>query len=426
MKKHWVVTAAMTGICVASCGVDSQGEATGGVDLAGAEAGGTGSESTSIRGFAVVGSDFTSSTVSLLSVSGATVSASFISSASSDPGLSAALGGDLALPSTALTGPELLVIDRFPTSVLTWVDLQSASVRSQLSVATGFSSNPHDYVPFSATKAFVPRFEPNLMSGLAPFDAGNDVLIVNPRSSSVEGSIDLTPAFAAEPREVYPRADRALMAGGKLRVLTLGLNADFTARADSRLITIDPETNAIEGVLILEGMTSCGSAALSPDGAELAIACGGDAARDSAEGLSDSGVVLVDVADVPAEARRWTSAGLGVGQVNKLAWTSADQVAMLTLGRFNADFSAAEARDEARTLNVHNGGLSDAWLSSAPFNLGDVACALADSVCLVADAETEGGVVHRLSIGSQGEVSVVGRVKPDTGSGLPPRWIGTY
>jgi hypothetical protein len=318
------------------------------------------------------------------------------------------------------------VIDRFPASVLTWVDLQTASVRAQLSLATGYSSNPHDYVPFTATKAFVPRFEPNLKSGLEDFDAGNDVLIVNPTSATVDGRIDLTPAFAGEAPGIYPRADRALMAGGKLRVLALGVNADFTEWVDSRLITIDPETSLIEDVLIFEGMRSCGSAALSPDGTELAVACGGDTALDPSSGFPDAGVVLVNVADAFLEARRWTSSELGLGPVNRLAWTSADQVAVLTVGRFNADFSAAEANDEARTLNVRDGGISDAWLSAGPFNLGDVACALEQHVCLVVDAETEGGVVHRLAVDAQGEVDVVGRIKPDAASGLPPRSIGTY
>jgi hypothetical protein len=421
MNDRWMFTVAMA----AGCGVESAAEPSGGVDLEEAGAGVSGAESTPIRGFAVVGSDFTSSSISLLSLGGEVVSASLISSASSNPGLSAALGGDLALSSTTLTGSELLVIDRFPSAVLSWVDLQTAQVRAQLSVATGYSSNPHDYVPFSATKAFVPRFEPNLMSGLEDFDAGSDVLIVNPTTARVEGRIDLTGAFAGEAPGIYPRPDRALIAGGKLRVLAVGLSADFTAIADSRLITIDPETNAIEEVLILDGMTSCGSAALSPNGTELAIACGGDASQDPAQGFPDSGVVLVNVADEFLEARRWTSSQLGVGQVNRLAWTNADQVALLTFGRFNADFSAAEASDEGRTLNIRDGEVSDPWLSAGPFNLGDIACTLGN-VCLVADAEAEGGVVHRLSIGPQGELRVEGRVKPDAASGLPPRSIGTY
>lgn len=418
MQKRRMVVVALMAACAAGCDVESQAQPTGGVDLE--------STRTPIRGFAVVGGDFTSSSISLLSTSGEVVSASLISSASSDPGLSAALGGDLVLPSTTLTGPELLVIDRFPAAVLTWVDLQTASVRSQLSIATGYSSNPHDYVPFTATKAFVPRFEPNLMSGLEDFDAGNDVLIVNPTSASIEGRIDLAPAFAGEAPGIYPRADRALMAGGKLRVLALGLNADFTEGVDSRLITIDPATDAIEDVLILEGMTSCGNAALSPDGTELAIACGGDATQDPSTGFPDAGVVVVDVEDAFLEARRWSSSELGIGPVNRVAWTSVDQVAVLTFGRFNADFSAAEANDEARTLNVRSGEVSDAWLSAGPFTLGDVACALEQNVCLLVDAETEGGVVHRLAIDSLGDVDVVGRVKPDAASGLPPRSLGTY
>src|SRR5262245_18428241 len=120
------------------------------------------------------------------------------------------------------------------------------------------------------------------MSGVAPFDAGNDVLIVDPTRASVVDRIDLTPAFADAPAGFYPRADRALLAGGRLRVLAVGLDADFTTHVDSRLVSIDPTTIAIEDVLVLEGMNGCGSAVASPDGRELAIACGGAYARDPA------------------------------------------------------------------------------------------------------------------------------------------------
>jgi hypothetical protein len=77
---------------------------------------------------------------------------------------------------------------------------------------------------------------------------------------------------------------------------------------------------------------------------------GGDVVQDPSEGFSDSG------AGQRGRSFRRGSAldrrRLGVGRVNRLAWTSADQVAVLTFGRFNADFSAAEASDEARMLSV--------------------------------------------------------------------------
>lgn len=412
---HHFYTALVASLAVA-CGVESQGEPNGGVNL----------ELADTRGFAVVGGDFSSSIVSLLGRDGSVQSASFISSASSDPGLSSALGGDLVLPTMTLTGDELVLIDRFPGSILTWVDLSTAAVRAQLSVATGYASNPHDYVPFSPSKAFVPRFEPNLMSGRVPFDGGSDVLVIDPQTASIVDRIDLAAAFAGAPAGVYARPDRALMAGGKLRVLAVGLSADFTASADSRLITIDPVTHAIDDTLVLAGLNGCGSGEVSPAGDLLAIACTGIAGADPASGFADSGVVLVSLAEPPAEIERWTAATLAVGQINNLAWLDAEHLAVLTFGRFNPDATAAEANDEARTLDVAAGTISAPWLEAGPFSLGDIACSLADATCVLADAETDGGLVHRLGIGASGEVTALGAVAADTVAGLPPRSFGTF
>jgi len=408
----------MAGSLLVACDVESQGASSGGLYL---EAG-----SADIRGFAVVGGDFTSTTISLLGVDGRVQSSAFISSASMAPGLSAALGGDVVLPSTTQRGDELVLIDRLPASVLSWVSLETAEVRAQLSVATGFSSNPHDYVPFSPTKAFVPRFEPNLASGDEDFDGGNDVLVIDPSAATIDDRIDLTPTLADEPAGFYPRAERALIAGGKLRVLAVGLNADFTDSVDSRLITIDPVTHAIESVLVLDGMKACSSARPSPDGSALAIACNGAFGTDPAQGFPDSGVVIVDIADELLEARRWTAADLGVGPVNQVSWLDPTHLAVLTFGRFNADGTMPEASDEARTFDVDSGTVGEPWLSTGPFSLGDVACSLEDGACIVADAETDGGVVHTLVVGPEGEVRLTGTVKPDAAAGLPPRSIGTF
>lgn len=416
MRQCWKVVAASA--LAAACGVESPGAA--GEGLANdAEAGAE-------RGFAVVGGDFTSTAISLLGVDGEVRVSPFISSASTDPGLSAALGGDVVLPSTPQRGDELVLIDRLPASVLTWVELATGAVRAQLSVATGFSSNPHDYVPFSPDTAFVPRFEPNLRSGAEPFDGGNDVLVIDPSSATITGRIDLMPALAGEPAGYYPRAERALIAGGKLRVLAVGLDADFTDSLDSRLITIDPVSHALESVLVFEGMKACSSARPSPDGSVLAVACNGAFGAASSGGFEDSGVVLVSVADEPVERERWTAAALGVGAINLAAWLDDTHLALVTFGRFSADGTAAEADDEARTLDLDAGTISEPWLRAGPFSLGDVACSLEAGACLVADAEADGGVVHTLAIGPAGGVTLTGRAKPDPLTGLPPRALGAF
>jgi hypothetical protein len=414
----WMAAGLLTIAFGAACDVADQTALGGGVDLADSDR--------ALRGFAIVNGDFTSSSISLVSPQGEMQSSGFLSSASSAPGLSAALGGDLVLPSSSVGGHELVIIDRFPAAVLSWVNLETAEVRAQLSVATGYVSNPHDYVQFSASKAFVPRFEPNLMAGLEPFDAGNDVLVVDPASATLVDRIDLTPAFADAPPGFYPRADRAVLAGGRLRVLAIGLNADFTEHVASRLISIDPETNAIEDVLVFDGMNGCGGIAASPDGSQLAIACGGAYGQEPAGGFADSGIIVVGVADEPVELARHTSRELGVGPINRFAWLDAERLALLTFGRFAADGSSVEADDEARTLDLRAGAVSAPWLSGEPFSLGDIACSLLDGVCLVADASTDGGVLQRLTLDADGDIQLTGTLQPDAASGLPPRTIGVF
>lgn len=415
MRRTYFLT--VLGITLSACGVDSQSGPGKGTTL--------GSSTGELRGFAVVGSDYTSTNISLLSAEGAEESASLISSGSEDPGLSAALGGDVILPSTTLAGDELVIIDRFPSSVLTWVNLTTAKVRAQLSVATGFQSNPHDYVPYSKTKAFVTRFEPNLASGEEPFDQGSDVLVVDPERAKIVERIDLGDAFDDAREGYYPRPARALLTGGRLHVLAAGLNLDFTDQLDSRLITIDPKTNAIEHVLTFEGMHSCVNLALSPDERRLAIACSGAYGQDPAQGFPDAGVLIVDLDEEPREEARYGSPELGGLQLNDAAWLSEDRLAVLSNGRFTADSSGVEANDEAHTLDLESGELSEAWLEGSPFSIGDIACSLATGVCVVTDGETDGGVVHVLSIDASGEIIAKDERSVGT-AGVSPRSLGTF
>ena len=68
-----------------------------------------------------------------------------------------------------------MLIDRYPNSVITFVDTSSGAVTRQIDVSTGFPSNPHDYLETREGRALVTRYERNPKAGRAPFDAGGDV-----------------------------------------------------------------------------------------------------------------------------------------------------------------------------------------------------------------------------------------------------------
>ena len=105
--------------------------------------------------------DYSSTNVALLTPEGKVASESLISSASADPGLTTPLSGDVLSPNQRSGDGAVVLIDRYPNSVLTWVDPSDASVLGQLHVGTGFSSNPYDYLQVSDTKAYVSRYESN-------------------------------------------------------------------------------------------------------------------------------------------------------------------------------------------------------------------------------------------------------------------------
>src|SRR5262249_16761171 len=143
--------------------------------------------------------------ISLLSPMGAILSEIFISSGSTSTGLSTPLSGDVVLPFEAPSSGRVVLLDRYPNSVLTWVDAATAMVEGQLSVRTAFASNPQDYLELSAHRAYVSRFETNSKAGAEPNDGGGDLLIVDPQNFSITGRIDLaTPSDGDfEPRPTH-------------------------------------------------------------------------------------------------------------------------------------------------------------------------------------------------------------------------------
>jgi len=416
MSKHSLIVAAfLTCFVSLGCGVESEDGSSGGI-------------ATDARGFAIVNSDYQSASVSLASFEGELLSERFIASGSADSGLSAALGGDVVLPTMPSAGPDLVVIDRTPVGVLSWVDRRTAKVRAQLNVGTGFASNPHDYVPLSDTKAYVTRFAWNLASGEQEFDEGNDILVIDPSVPEIVDRIDLTPVLASEPAGFYPSADRALLANDRLFVLAVGFNFDFTDRVASRLVTIDPARDRIEDVLVFDGLTSCSSLDLAPDGVTLAITCHGAFGKDPEEGHPDSAIVLVNVDGKARETARFLAADLGGEMIAGLAFADQETLVFTSFGRYADDLSQMAAPDTARLLDVADGKLLGepfVQSKSIPFTLGDVSCSPETRTCILCDAETEGGVLQHFRV-VDGEIEDRFRIRADDGLGLPPRALGQF
>ena len=233
-------------VVAAGCGAPAPPPGTGGGNLPEGQCG---------RGLVVVQSDYQSTNVSLLARDGTVASSSFISSGSADPGLSAALSGDVAAPTARVTGDQVVLLDRFPASVVTWVDRETAEVSGQLDVRTGFSSNPQDVLEVGGA-TLISRYETNPAPGKEPFDAGGDLLIVDPAGPTITGRIDLSDGVSNAP-EALPRPSRMVGVEDGVVVLLEAISEDFSSFADSRLALVDPTAEAIVDVLVLDGLAGC-------------------------------------------------------------------------------------------------------------------------------------------------------------------------
>jgi len=319
-------------------------------------------------------------------------------------------------------GDDLVLIDRTPAAVLSWVRLATAEVTRQLSVATGFLSNPPDYAEISPTQAYVPRFDPNPAPGQVPFDGGGDVLAVDPSIPAITGRIDLAPVLAGEAPRFLPHPERVVVVGGRAYVTVSAFTADFLESASSRLVAIDPATDAIGEVLLLTGLHGCASVAVAPDESELAVGCTGDWGGDSNPDPATSGLVRVGLQDGLVELGRYSVASLGAGPVGlSVAYADSRRLELITLGSY-----APPVPDALVELDVATGASHTVLSSlSEPFTLGDVTCVAPCGVCFVADAGRDGGVVHRFELGASGLVRTLS-IRAESTIGLPPRELGAF
>jgi hypothetical protein len=386
------------------CGADAPAS-TGGVSVPMGRCG---------RGLVAVESDYQSTNVSLLATDGAVLSSSFISS-SGEGALSAPLSGDVVAPTSPLFGNEVVLVDRYPAAVLTFVNLDDAVVRAQLNVSTGFSSNPQDYLELAPDRAYVSRYDANPAPDRQPFDRGSDVLRIDPRAPSIVARIDLTSAMSDAPG-FLPRPSRMLARGARLYVLLAAYDARFTDSAPSRLVVL--EDDAITGVAVLDGLHGCN--ALASRGNLVAVGCSGkfDGATST---LAEAGVALLDI-DTLTETARFAASDLVDQPLGfSLDFAADDKLLLTAFGSLSPETS-----DVAFELDTATGAVRR--LVEAPaFALGEVRCmsvvseregALGCGACYIADAAL--GILHGMTPDG------IYTIEPDTTIGLPPRYLGRF
>jgi hypothetical protein len=383
---------------------------TGGVDLA--------PRGACPRGLAVVSSDFQSTEIALLDPTGAVKSTAFVSSATTAASnLAAPLSGDVDVAFGRSRPNELVLIDRQGTNVLTFIDVATATVRAQLPVGTGFESNPQDYLELDEHRAFVPRLAENARAGRQPFDAGSDLLIVDPSVPAITGSLAMPHVAGFLPNPVAVTA-----VGDALLVTLRHANADFSAVADSEIVAFSATDHSVRYRLTLTGLRNCGAVEVSPSARLLAVACSSKLDRKGAVAdPSGSGVVLLDPAPVPAvELARFAATDLVGGPIQSGIEFVSERVLLLksqtALGGAadNQLFALDLERGRAELLITAERAAGALGFGIA---LGGMSCrAACGDPCIVADASR--GQLLRFRV--DGDALSPAEPVSIGGAGLPP------
>ncbi len=382
------------------------------------------------RGIVVVeqGSGFASTNVGLVAADGTVLSGSIASSATASVGLSAPLSGDVVPPTDPVLGSEIVLIDQAQsTNRIVWVDVATAARRT-LSVETGFWSDPSDYVQLSPHKAYVPRLGQNATPGEQPFDMGSDVLVVDPTSLAVTGSINLRPALGSDASDALPDANKITVVKGRAFVLLGALAPEtFSASIPSRLVTLDVETDAITSVLTLDGFENCTGLATSPSQNTLAIFCSGEGSiQNDPTDVTGSGIVVLDISGTPRMTSSIPAARIGNNRVGFYGdFASEDALVVQTFGYTDATSGVTLSTDTLNRIELAT-GTSELVLDGDPFTIGGVACLPDCGTCFVADAGRQGGIVHRFALDAAGELSDDTPIKVETNPGLPPQTLGKF
>jgi hypothetical protein len=369
---------------------------------------------------------YASINVALVGLDGATLSGSFISSASAPSSLNAALSGDVVFPSSRMAG-DIILIDRLVVSVLTFVDVQTADVRTQISVRTGFESNPQDYLELDDGTALVSRLEKNRTPGEEPYDEGDDLLRLDVKRGLVADRIDLSEYVSESTQRARPST---MVRGEKHAFVSLTRHAsDFSEAGEAALLALDAQDGRIQGVFAVSGLKNCGGLSLSPDQKRLAVSCGGLISNANGAAPEASGVVVFDVSEsddgelLLMERYRLHAEDLALGPFSStMSFAAVDLLWVKTYGALEGDDAGRPDRILSLSLQT---GEHEVLLESRDraFTLGDVLCIAPCGICVIADAGR--GVLHRYGISGS-------RIAPPTthriqeAIGLPPLLLGWF
>ncbi|MBT9554504.1 MAG: hypothetical protein IV100_00690 [Myxococcales bacterium] len=364
---------------------------------------------------ALIATDYASTSVALLNRDGTLCVEPLLHSGSASAGVVTALSGDVVLPSHPSPDGRLLLIDRYPNAVLTWIDTETNAV-AQTSVATGFASNPHDALTVLG-ELLVTRSAQNPSPGQEPFDGGGDVLILSGTPPAPVARIGLEAladsGFDPKPSAMAPVADDRVAVG------LAHLSRDFAQGGPGRLAVVDASARQVVASVALEGLTNCGSVTRRSAGA-VVVVCSGVFQQPPRRDRSALLVVSVGESDATVSAR-WDAESLA-GDALAFGTTLLSETTALV--PVFGDLGTG-SRDRLIRVDLDTGDATDLGIESAAFELGSPFWVPADRLLLVPDADRRTPRLLRYRLPN--DTSVPEPLEPLTvtpQSGLPPRHLG--
>jgi hypothetical protein len=268
-----------------------------------------------MTGLAVVNSDFSTTSLSILDTTGALVHADCVDSATGAAGgATKTISGDAVLPSQPQLGGDVILVDRGNVA-LSFVNASTCAIVRQIPVP-GPKTDPHDVVMLASDKAYVTRYDLN-PAATDPTLSGNDIAVIDPTSGLVKGRISLDAyASSVAGRTILARPDRALLVDGRVIVSLNEGDQAFANYGEGKLVVVDPVTDSVTSAVALTGLANCEGMTYVDASKSVLIVCGGPFDGSTAQ----SGVAVVDVGVSPPALTRVIPATKFDGRPLDVAW----------------------------------------------------------------------------------------------------------
>lgn len=363
---------------------------------------------------AVVGSDYRSTTISLLTGDAERCAPDVVTSGSRPPGLLTALSGDVVLPSEADPSGLVHLIDRYPNAVITTLDPVTDQVVTQLAVSPGYPANPQDITYIGQTPLVSLLERPALADRTT---TSTDLLL----RTDPPRTIDLG-AFADAGLDPMPT--RFARAAGRLWIGLTHLDADFERAGPGRVLALDPDSLEVSHRLDLAPLTNCGHIASAGDAMGLWIVCSGlfrdspDGPRIERSGLAWRSPELGQTDLTPTWSRAATELGAALGFT--LAALDDERALVVALG------DLVEELPDRLLLVSRTAGHVTVLAEGGAFELGDVLPLPGAGLFLVADADPRDPRIRRFEWpDAEGSATELAPVRASN-SGLPPRHLARF